>query len=163
MFTQGMYLWNIVWNIFSESFVADKRYCPGLYCSFAHSFPVQLLEKLWGKCKILISISLFFICMACIRTRVIKVVIPLPFHPLLYFFLIKYLLIYSAYNNAERRKHSHNTYVNFVLSLDQAVVLAMSCLRTKRGRKSSPCHVHAIWILHNIPVIVKTVSRWVCS
>ena len=35
-------------------------------------------------------------------------------------------------------------YVNFVLSLGQAMVLARLCLRTKRGRKISSLHAHII-------------------
>lgn len=109
----------------------------GLDCTAA--LLIFFLFNFWNNYEenvnVLISVSLFLICMAFIFKW--------PFHPLLYFFLIKYLLIYSAYNNAERRKHSHNTYVNFVLSLSQAMVLAISCLRTKRDR-TSPCCVCAI-------------------
>lgn len=98
---------------------------------------------------------LFFLHMAFIKSQVIycSYSIAIPPSPLFFSWLkvLEYVLFIL---NAKRRKQSisYKKDVNFMLSLGQATVLAMSCPRTKKDGKSCSLHAHIIWITQNIPL-----------
>lgn len=145
MFIWGMYLWKIVWNIFSETFVTKNRISAWIISQLCVSFP---LEKLWGKRRCY-NFWLFFHLCGIYKERAKFFMQLFHCHSPSNYFLIKNPSIYSiSMNQKEKETVSLSKSFSFGLPLDQALVLTIFLrLRTKRDKKNFSLCASGITVL----------------